>query len=110
LKTEEKLVVFTEVNLKAISREQAHLAVNDILSSERSVSAIIIMSDDGAMLADGRSMRTEGDDNLLLEVPELMSFPLFGVHVFLRRRLYCDRRSLYNRTSKALRAASRPKE
>jgi hypothetical protein len=90
---------------KAISREQALNAVNYLLNSEGSVSAVIVMSNDGAMLADGRSARSSEEDQLL-EVPELMSFPDYGVHVFFKRLSSCDSRSLYNRTAKALHAAS----
>lgn len=92
-----------------MSREQALTAVDQILHSGEPVSAVAIVRNDGLMLADGRSSDTNETDNQYLEVPELMSFPAFGVHVFFKRLTTCSASTLYRETSMALYSASRPK-
>ncbi len=92
-----------------MSREQALTAVGQILRSEGSVSAVVIMRNDGVMLADGRTPDGFGADGQYLEVPDLMSFPSFGVHVFFERLASCSATALYKKTSRALYTASRSK-
>jgi hypothetical protein len=95
------MFVFQDFQRRTITREDAEHVAHNIALAEASVRALIIISEDGTVLAHARSPRAD-DDESPSDIPDLMRFPRYGVSVFVKRAGYIDVSYLYNRTSKAL--------
>jgi hypothetical protein len=97
--------VSQQIGRKRITYEDAEIVAREIATIEPMIRALIIISNDGKVLAHARRPHSEADEEDPSDVPDLMNFPDQDVSIFVKRQQRSDPRYLYKRLSKAMDAA-----